>query len=110
MHDMPSMREPRICHQGGRGIFLPFDPESENAGHDPDKTDIVRAIVYTIGLGWLFMGVAISSDVFMSGIESITSQKMRVKHPTDPSRMVEYIVFFGTRDILDSTRRVRSFQ
>lgn len=48
----------------------------------------VRGLLYIVVMGWLFLGVAIASDVFMSGIETITSQRKRVKHPLDAERMV----------------------
>jgi len=37
----------------------------------------LRVVLYAIGLGWCFMGVAIISDVFMVAIEHITSKKRR---------------------------------
>ncbi|CAD7929401.1 unnamed protein product [Amoebophrya sp. A25] len=84
-------KPPRICKAGGSGIVLPFsDTEHEDISHG------VRAVIYLFVLGWLFMGVAISSDVFMSGIEKITSQKKRVKHPTDSNRMVTVLIWNDT--------------
>jgi hypothetical protein len=74
---------PRICKEGGEGIFLPFDSDGEL-----ELDDGVRAFIYVMLLGWFFLGVAISSDAFMNGIEKITSSKTRVKHPSDPERTV----------------------
>jgi len=37
----------------------------------------LRGILYGLGLAWCFMGVAIIADVFMGGIERITSKKVR---------------------------------
>lgn len=33
----------------------------------------LMGVCYLIGLGWLFMGIAIISDIFMESIEEITS-------------------------------------
>lgn len=41
----------------------------------------VRVILYMIGLGWCFLGVAIVSDTFMGSIEKITAKKRRVLNP-----------------------------
>jgi solute carrier family 8 (sodium/calcium exchanger) len=38
----------------------------------------IRAILYLLGLGYLFLGVAISADTFMAAIEVITSQTTTV--------------------------------
>ena len=40
-----------------------------------------RAILYMIGLGYCFLGVAIIADVFMSSIEKITSKRLHVHNP-----------------------------
>jgi len=42
--------------------------------NDPDWPTAVKAIIYLIFLGYLFLGVAISADTFMSAIEVITSK------------------------------------
>merc|ERR1711959_551310 len=39
---------------------------------------VTRAILNILGLGYLFLGVAISADVFMSAIEVITSKTKTV--------------------------------
>mmetsp|Transcript_15276 Transcript_15276/g.39374 ORF Transcript_15276/g.39374 Transcript_15276/m.39374 type:complete len:799 (+) Transcript_15276:114-2510(+) len=66
---------PRICDEGQHGLFLPlgFPHDGEQQWPIP-----LRAILYFLGLGWCFLGVAIISDIFMSAIEKITSQKKRV--------------------------------
>jgi len=59
------------------GIFLPawIEPESEKtAGKTAGK-----AIVYCLGLFFLFLGIAIISDRFMAAIEIITSQEKEIK-------------------------------
>jgi solute carrier family 8 (sodium/calcium exchanger) len=38
----------------------------------------IRGILYLLGLGWFFLGVALASDIFMGSIEKITSKKRRV--------------------------------
>jgi solute carrier family 8 (sodium/calcium exchanger) len=38
--------------------------------------------LYILGLGWTFLGIAIVSDVFMAGIEKVTSSKRRVTDKT----------------------------
>lgn len=44
-------------------------------------------------LGWFFLGIAISSDIFMAGIEKITSQKQRIPHPLDKTRKITVAVW-----------------
>ncbi|CAN0049273.1 unnamed protein product, partial [Heterosigma akashiwo] len=41
----------------------------------------LRAVLYILGLLWVFMGVGIVSDVFMGAIEVITSTKKEVRLP-----------------------------
>merc|ERR1711871_521018 len=41
---------------------------------EQDWSVYVRSILYMLGLGYLFLGVAISADTFMAAIEVITSQ------------------------------------
>lgn len=36
-------------------------------------SDGFLGVCYLIGLGWLFLGIAIVSDIFMEAIENITS-------------------------------------
>lgn len=53
----------------------------EGDPNDPSKEAwprALRAILYFVGLGWCFMGVATVSDVFMGAIETITSKKTRL--------------------------------
>jgi len=65
--------EPKICEVGGHGNILPLLGDNENrwpAG--------LRVVLYFLGLAWLFLGVAIVSDIFMGAIERITSKKRRI--------------------------------
>eukprot|EP00927_Polykrikos_kofoidii_P045613 TRINITY_DN39647_c0_g1_i1.p1 TRINITY_DN39647_c0_g1~~TRINITY_DN39647_c0_g1_i1.p1 ORF type:complete len:846 (-),score=129.44 TRINITY_DN39647_c0_g1_i1:58-2595(-) len=64
---------PRICEDGGKGLFLPLLREhGEQEWPKP-----LRAVLYMCGLLWTFVGIAVVSDVFMSAIERITSQRYR---------------------------------
>jgi len=56
------------------GLVLPLFGEAEENWPNP-----IRLILYLMGLGWTFLGVAVISDVFMAGIEKVTSAKRRVK-------------------------------
>mmetsp|Transcript_83305 Transcript_83305/g.150260 ORF Transcript_83305/g.150260 Transcript_83305/m.150260 type:complete len:838 (+) Transcript_83305:536-3049(+) len=55
----------------------------------------LRVFLYIVGLFWLFLGVAVISDVFMNGIERITSQKKRVYNKST-GRTVTVVVWNGT--------------
>jgi hypothetical protein len=39
----------------------------------------VLAIAYLATLGWLFLGIAIISDIFMEAIEAITAQTKAIE-------------------------------
>lgn len=68
---------PSICEEGGSGLFLPVG----GADHQEYKLGTFMALPYLAGLLWFFMGVGIIADIFMSGIETITSQTYKVKRP-----------------------------
>ena len=91
-----SSSAPSICEPGGAGVFLPlfsWENEMENNGlravcHLPaalaapasrPRTPNAAQGIYLSCLLWLFLGVAIVADVFMSAIERITSQESRVE-------------------------------
>jgi len=58
-----------LSESGCKGdTFLPLIPGEEK------WSDGFRACLYAVFLGWLFLGTAISADVFMSAIEVITSK------------------------------------
>lgn len=63
---------PRICHPGGSGLFFPAfgDEATWNRG--------LRIALYSLGLAYSFLGIAMVSDIFMSAIETITSRKIRI--------------------------------
>jgi solute carrier family 8 (sodium/calcium exchanger) len=68
------------------GLLLPLFGESEM-----DWPNALRLILYLIGLGWTFLGVAVISDVFMAGIEKITSAKRRVVDKTTGKKKTVYV-------------------
>lgn len=91
-----SSSAPSICEPGGAGVFLPlfsWENEMENNGlravcHLPaalaapasrPRSPNAAQGIYLSCLLWLFLGVAIVADVFMSAIERITSQETRVE-------------------------------
>jgi solute carrier family 8 (sodium/calcium exchanger) len=51
----------------------------------------LRAVLYLMGLGWLFLAVAVVSDVFMNGIEKITSAKKRVTDKKTGKKVTVYV-------------------
>ena len=61
------------------GVILPVWLPLKNIGIG---TTIARALIYGFSLGYLFLGVSIISDRFMSAIEVITSQEREI-HVTD---------------------------
>ncbi|CAE7533788.1 Slc8a3 [Symbiodinium natans] len=65
--------EVKICEPGGGGILLPLFGDDEQEWRKG-----LRAVLYLLGLLWLFMAVATVSDIFMGAIEEITSKKKRV--------------------------------
>lgn len=66
----------KICEPGGQGIILPIFGEAEQEWRKG-----LRAVLYLLGLMWLFLAVAAVSDIFMGAIEEITSKKKRVLGP-----------------------------
>jgi len=62
--------EPEICEKGGSGLILPLFGDSEQ-----DWPNAARAIIYAVLLAWFFLGVSIIADIFMAGIEAITSKR-----------------------------------
>jgi solute carrier family 8 (sodium/calcium exchanger) len=72
------------------GLVLPLFGDSEK-----DWPNAIRVILYLMGLGWTFLGIAIISDVFMNGIEKVTSWKKRVKDK-DTGRTVTIYVWNAT--------------
>jgi solute carrier family 8 (sodium/calcium exchanger) len=56
-----------------------------------DWPNPVRLILYLMGLGWTFLGVAVISDIFMAGIEKITSSKKRVLNKETNRTVTVYV-------------------
>jgi len=56
---------------------------------------ILRLLLYLFLLGYCFLGIAIISDIFMSGIEKVTSWKKRVKNP-ETGRIITVYVWNST--------------
>merc|ERR1719489_195832 len=62
-----------ICQDG---LLIPrWNPQTGLSAGDR----VARAILYGVIMIWLFIGVAIVSDKFMSAIEMITSEEKEVK-------------------------------
>lgn len=55
-------------------MFLPLGGDSEQE----DWPKGPRIFLYIVGMLWVFMGVALISNVFMAAVEKITSRKVRV--------------------------------
>lgn len=55
------------------GNLLPLFGDSEK-----EWPNLLRLVLYLLGLAWTFLGIAIVSDIFMAAIEKITSLKRRV--------------------------------
>lgn len=76
-----------------KGLLMPFVNEYTWATG-------FRAVIYGIGLIWSFMAVSIIADIFMAGIETITSktQKVMMADPEaeDGIREVEVQLWNGT--------------
>jgi solute carrier family 8 (sodium/calcium exchanger) len=69
------------------GTIFPFFQGEK----DDDWPLFLRAVLYLMGLGWLFLGVAVVSDVFMNGIEKITSAKKRVTDKKTGRKVTVYV-------------------
>ncbi|CAF2065948.1 unnamed protein product [Rotaria magnacalcarata] len=67
----------------GRGLILPF-------GIEACMSIQLRAVLYFIFLLYLFLGIAIIADIFMSAIETITSRKQKIRYP-DPGEKDKYL-------------------
>mmetsp|Transcript_9834 Transcript_9834/g.37077 ORF Transcript_9834/g.37077 Transcript_9834/m.37077 type:complete len:219 (-) Transcript_9834:1945-2601(-) len=63
------VEDPPICEDGGsvRGYFFPALPDEH------ELPDVLRGVMYLLGLFYAFAGVAIIADIFMASIEKITS-------------------------------------
>eukprot|EP00928_Gymnodinium_smaydae_P063986 TRINITY_DN47432_c0_g1_i1.p1 TRINITY_DN47432_c0_g1~~TRINITY_DN47432_c0_g1_i1.p1 ORF type:complete len:724 (-),score=69.33 TRINITY_DN47432_c0_g1_i1:476-2647(-) len=62
-----------ICHPGGSGAVLPL-LESEHEWHWA-----LRLVLYSVGLIYMFYGIAIISDIFVQSIETIVGRRKQVR-------------------------------
>lgn len=69
-----------------QGALLPLLKDTER-----DWPNILRLVLYLMGLGYMFLGVAVISDVFMNGIEKITSAKKRVTNKKTGKTVTVYV-------------------
>jgi len=81
--------EARICEPGGRGLVFPLFESEQHIDFS------FRAAIYVAALLYLFLGVNIVSDTFVSSIEVITSKKKRVRQK-GTGRLVTVAVWNGT--------------
>eukprot|EP00928_Gymnodinium_smaydae_P066304 TRINITY_DN4933_c0_g2_i1.p1 TRINITY_DN4933_c0_g2~~TRINITY_DN4933_c0_g2_i1.p1 ORF type:complete len:747 (+),score=128.10 TRINITY_DN4933_c0_g2_i1:78-2243(+) len=58
-----------ICAEGGKGLMLPLLPGEHNF------SSVVRAVLYTFGMAYMFLGIAMIADTFVQAIEKITSTR-----------------------------------
>mmetsp|Transcript_78872 Transcript_78872/g.231484 ORF Transcript_78872/g.231484 Transcript_78872/m.231484 type:complete len:732 (+) Transcript_78872:151-2346(+) len=65
---------PKICEVGGVGMLLPLGRDDEN-----QWPDVLRVILYGLGMIYLFIGIAIIADGFVASIEAITARKSQHK-------------------------------
>jgi len=66
------MGGPLICEPGGAGTFFPlFDSEQ-------GWNRVLRAVLYMAAMLYLFLGVNVVADKFVSSIETITSSRKRI--------------------------------
>mmetsp|Transcript_66638 Transcript_66638/g.104157 ORF Transcript_66638/g.104157 Transcript_66638/m.104157 type:complete len:986 (+) Transcript_66638:60-3017(+) len=86
---MANSTDPDICEPGGGGVILPLFGDEEQSWHKP-----ARGIIYGVALGWFFLGVSIIADIFMGGIEAVTSK--RRQHVLENGQTVTVKVWNGT--------------
>jgi solute carrier family 8 (sodium/calcium exchanger) len=84
----------RVC---ATGVILPLFP-SENMWSRP-----FRAIVYFIFLSYLFLGIAIASDIFMGSIEVIKTQEKTVKYQDEEGNVREKSVVIWNETVANLT-------
>jgi solute carrier family 8 (sodium/calcium exchanger) len=68
------------------GLVLPLFGDAEMDWPNP-----LRVILYLMGLGWIFLAVGLVSDVFMTGIEKVTSSKKRVLNKETGKTVTVYV-------------------
>ncbi len=82
-----------------RGLILPFGKFNflrdltfyfVRIGIEACMSIELRAVLYFIFLLYLFLGIAIIADIFMSSIETITSRTRKIRYP-DPGEKDKYL-------------------
>lgn len=86
---MSNSSEPSICEVGGKGLLMPFGGDDEQ-----NLSNATRTVIYAVCLCWCFLGVSIIADIFMAGIEAITSK--RKQHVLETGQMVTVRVWNTT--------------
>jgi solute carrier family 8 (sodium/calcium exchanger) len=69
-----------------QGIIFPLFGK-----HEMEWPNIIRVILYLSGLVWTFLAIGIISDVFMTGIEKVTSAKRRVVDKVTGKSRTHYV-------------------
>ncbi|CAJ1368542.1 unnamed protein product, partial [Effrenium voratum] len=83
-----SFIETAICVEGGGGSFLPL------FANEHSWPSSLRAVLYGVGMVYMFLGVSIVSDMFMNAIEEITSRSKQVMKKD--GRVITYKVWNPT--------------
>jgi len=83
------MSDVKICEPGGQGLLLPLFSFEE------DISDTPRGLMYLFMLLYMFMGVNVVADYFMSAVEVITGSSVRKWLP-DENRYVTVDVWNPT--------------
>lgn len=83
-----SLNETALCKEGGGGSLLPFVQDEFT------WTPWVRALLYAVGMIYMFLGVSIVADMFMNSIEEITSRSKQVTKKD--GRVITYKVWNPT--------------
>ncbi|RMX37255.1 hypothetical protein pdam_00011391, partial [Pocillopora damicornis] len=67
-------------------------------------SDGVRGFLYTVAMFYIFLGIAIIADIFMSSIEVITSKKRKVtRYDSEKQERVEIEVFVWNETVANLT-------
>jgi len=74
-------RRLKSCPKPGESFKCEFEGKLFPAGGQSEMEwpNALRLLMYLLALGYMFLGIAIISDIFMAAIEKVTSWKKRVK-------------------------------
>jgi solute carrier family 8 (sodium/calcium exchanger) len=79
------------AHQSGTFLGIDSDEEAPRQGKIEDGWPMgLRLVLYLLGLFYTFYAVAIISDIFMAGIEKVTSKKVRKTDPATGRTVTSY--------------------